>query len=56
MAKNKPEEMRLIVVDICEVGLKSYDGTDHLLTPVIDEVEKYLSAHQVGSTKKYRND
>ncbi|MFH1244622.1 MAG: FtsK/SpoIIIE domain-containing protein [bacterium] len=46
LAKNKPEEMRLILVDLCEVGLKSYDGDDHLLTPVIEEVERVISAHQ----------
>lgn len=46
LAQNKPQEMRLILVDLCEVGLKSYDGTDHLLTPVIDVVERVLASHQ----------
>ncbi len=46
LANNKPQEMRLIVVDLCEVGLKSYDGVDHLLTPVIEVTERLISAHQ----------
>jgi len=46
ISKNKPQELRLIVVDLCEVGLKSYDGVDHLLTPVIDSVERVIASHQ----------
>lgn len=46
LAKNRPDEMRLIIVDLCEAGLKSYDGIDHLLTPVIDATERLISAHQ----------
>lgn len=46
LTNNKPQECRLIVVDLCEVGLKSYDGSDHLLTPVIDVTERLISAHQ----------
>jgi len=46
LVQNKPHEMRLILVDLCEVGLKSYDGIDHLLTPVIDQPERVISAHQ----------
>lgn len=46
LSKNKPQEMRLILVDLCEVGLKSYDGTDHLLTPVIDAVARVIASHQ----------
>lgn len=46
LLKNKPQELRLIVVDLCEVGLKSYDGVDHLLTPVIDSVERVIASHQ----------
>jgi S-DNA-T family DNA segregation ATPase FtsK/SpoIIIE len=43
---NKPQECRLIVVDLCEAGLKSYDGSDYLLTPVIEVTERLICAHQ----------
>ncbi len=46
LVNNKPQECRLIVVDLCEAGLKSYDGSDHLLTPVIEVTERLISAHQ----------
>ena len=46
LPNNKPQELRLIVVDLCEVGLKSYDGVEHLLTPVIESVDRVIASHQ----------
>lgn len=41
-----PEIVRAIVVDLCSVGLKAYDGDKHLLTPVIGDIQRVISAHQ----------
>lgn len=42
--RNSPEELKLILVDPKRVELSNYNGIPHLLTPVINEPEKILSA------------
>ncbi|KKR80727.1 MAG: cell division FtsK/SpoIIIE [Candidatus Daviesbacteria bacterium GW2011_GWC1_40_9] len=42
--RNSPEELKLILVDPKRVELNNYNGLPHLLTPVITEPEKILSA------------
>lgn len=42
--RNSPSDMKLILVDPKRVELKPYDDIPHLLTPVITEPEKCISA------------
>ena len=42
--RNSPEELKLILIDPKRVELTNYNGIPHLLTPVITEPEKILSA------------
>ena len=42
--RNSPAELKLILVDPKRVELKPYDDIPHLLTPVITEPEKCISA------------
>lgn len=42
--RNSPEELKLILIDPKRVELSGYNGVPHLLTPVITESEKILSA------------
>ncbi len=42
--RNSPSELKLILVDPKRVELSLYNGIPHLLTPVIVELEKILSA------------
>ncbi len=42
--RNSPADLRLILVDPKQVELKPYDDLPHLLTPVIVEPEKCISA------------
>lgn len=42
--KNSPADLKLILVDPKQVELKPYDEIPHLLTPVITEPEKCISA------------
>lgn len=42
--RNSPAELKLILVDPKRVELSLYNGTPHLLTPVIVEVDKVLSS------------
>lgn len=42
--RNSPEELKLILVDPKRVELANFNGIPHLLTPVITEPEKILSA------------
>jgi DNA segregation ATPase FtsK/SpoIIIE, S-DNA-T family len=42
--RNSPSDLKLILVDPKQVELKPYDGIPHLLTPVITEPEKCISA------------
>lgn len=42
--RNSPSELKLIMVDPKRVELSVYNGIPHLLTPVIVEVDKVLSA------------
>ncbi|PIZ62883.1 cell division protein FtsK [Candidatus Saccharibacteria bacterium CG_4_10_14_0_2_um_filter_52_9] len=42
--RNSPADMKLILVDPKRVELKPYDDIPHLLTPVITEPEKCISA------------
>ncbi len=42
--RNSPSDLKLILVDPKRVELKPYDGIPHLLTPVITEPEKCVSA------------
>lgn len=42
--QNSPEDLRLILIDPKRVELKPYDHLPHLLTPVITEPEKAVSA------------
>lgn len=42
--RNSPSDLKLIMVDPKQVELKPYDDIPHLLTPVITEPEKCISA------------
>jgi DNA segregation ATPase FtsK/SpoIIIE, S-DNA-T family len=42
--RNSPSDMKLILVDPKQVEMKPYDDIPHLLTPVITEPEKCISA------------
>lgn len=42
--RNSPDELKLILIDPKRVELTNYNGIPHLLTPVIVEPEKVLSA------------
>jgi S-DNA-T family DNA segregation ATPase FtsK/SpoIIIE len=42
--RNSPSDLKLILVDPKQVELKPYDNIPHLLTPVITEPEKCISA------------
>ncbi|MFH0937456.1 MAG: DNA translocase FtsK [Candidatus Daviesbacteria bacterium] len=42
--RNSPEELKLILIDPKRVELANFNGIPHLLTPVITEPEKILSA------------
>lgn len=42
--RNAPSDMKLIIVDPKQVEMAQYDGIPHLLTPVITQTEKALSA------------
>jgi len=42
--RNSPSDLKLILVDPKQVELAPYDGIPHLLTPVITEPEKCISA------------
>ncbi len=42
--RNSPEELKLILIDPKRVELTNYNGIPHLLSPVIVEPEKILSA------------
>lgn len=42
--RSSPSDLKLILVDPKQVELKPYDGIPHLLTPVITEPEKCISA------------
>lgn len=42
--RNSPADLKLILVDPKQVELSLYDGIPHLLTPVITEPEKCISA------------
>ncbi len=44
--RNSPSELRLILVDPKRVELTGYNGIPHLLTPVITEAERVISALQ----------
>src|SRR3989344_5504396 len=42
--RNSPDELKLLLIDPKRVELSNYNGVPHLLTPVINEPEKILSA------------
>jgi DNA segregation ATPase FtsK/SpoIIIE, S-DNA-T family len=42
--RNSPDELKLILIDPKRVEMSSYNGIPHLLTPVITEPEKIVSA------------
>ena len=42
--RNSPSDLKLIIVDPKQVEMAQYDGIPHLLTPVITQTEKALSA------------
>ena len=44
LCRNSPSELKLILVDPKRVELSLYNGIPHLLTPVVVEVDKVLSA------------
>ncbi|KKU25797.1 MAG: translocase FtsK protein [Microgenomates group bacterium GW2011_GWA2_46_16] len=44
--RNSPQELRLIMVDPKRVELTGYNGIPHLLTPVITETDRVISALQ----------
>ncbi|MBI5412164.1 DNA translocase FtsK 4TM domain-containing protein [Candidatus Peregrinibacteria bacterium] len=64
--QNSPQDLRFIMIDPKRVELTTYNGIPHLLTPVITDTEKALSAlkwavaemqrrYEELSGKKYRN-
>ncbi len=52
--RNSPAELKLILVDPKRVELSLYNGIPHLLTPVIVEVDKVLSALKWAITEMER--
>lgn len=42
--RNAPSDMKLIIVDPKQVEMAQYDGIPHLLTPIITQTDKALSA------------
>ena len=42
--RNAPSDMKLIIVDPKQVEMVQYDAIPHLLTPIINSVDKALSA------------
>ncbi|MCL4397782.1 DNA translocase FtsK [Patescibacteria group bacterium] len=52
--RNSPSELKLIMVDPKRVELSLYNGIPHLLTPVIVEVDKVLSALKWAITEMER--
>lgn len=46
LSKNVPQDLRFIFIDQSETGLNSFDGINHLLTPVIKDTERVISALQ----------
>src|ERR1017187_4091224 len=55
--RNSPSDLKLILVDPKQVELKPYDDIPHLLTPVITEPEKCISALKwatVEMERRYR--
>lgn len=46
LAKNVPQDLRLILVDQSDIGLNVFEGVNHLLTPVIKDTERVISALQ----------
>jgi len=42
--RNAPSDMKLIIVDPKQVEMAQYDGIPHLLTPIVTQVDKALSA------------
>ncbi len=42
--RNAPSDLKLIIVDPKQVEMAQYDGIPHLLTPIITQVDKALSA------------
>lgn len=52
--RNSPAELKIIMVDPKRVELSVYNGIPHLLTPVIVEVDKVLSALKWAITEMER--
>lgn len=52
--RNSPSELKLILVDPKRVELSLYNGIPHLLTPVIVDVDKVLSALKWGTNEMER--
>lgn len=52
--RNSPAELKLILVDPKRVELSLYNGIPHLLTPVIVEVDKVLSALKWANSEMER--
>lgn len=52
--RNSPTEMKLILVDPKRVELSLYNGIPHLLTPVIVDVDKVLSALKWATSEMER--
>lgn len=52
--RNSPSELKLILVDPKRVELSVYNGIPHLLTPVIVDVDKVLSALKWGTSEMER--
>lgn len=66
IARGNESSFKLLITDVCEAGLTKYNGSGHLLTPVIDSTERFLAAmmwlikeirkrHELFSDNKVKN-
>ncbi len=46
LSKNVPQDLRMILIDQSDEGLNAFEGINHILTPVIKDTERVISALQ----------